>query len=118
MKKITLQLSIPITGYSHGKDFTLELDDDATIIDALAAVDKYIIEHPDESIFPLYDGYIHHYLQLFIDLEEEKFYDDVGISPYAPDDQGLLRKFNPIKEDIYFPLYPDSVINLQVDVGC
>jgi hypothetical protein len=75
-------------------------------------------ENPSNSIFPLYDGYIHNYLQLFINLETEEFYDDVGISAYGPDKNGFMRKFNPIRDNIHFILYPDSSIQLQPDVGC
>lgn len=70
------------------------------------------------SIFPVYEGYIHSYLQLFVNLEEDSIYDDVGVYAYAPDEHGIMRKFNPIRENIEFNLYPDSVIQLQPDVGC
>jgi len=69
-------------------------------------------------IFPLYEGYIHSYLQLFVNLEEDSIYDDVGVYAYAPDKHGIMQKFNPIRENIEFNLYPDSVIQLQPDVGC
>ncbi|MHA1150542.1 MAG: hypothetical protein ACTSR8_20170 [Promethearchaeota archaeon] len=118
MKKITFNLSIPQSGLSHGKEVIIEVHDNANIVEALAKVDKFIAEHPEESIFPLFEGYIHNYLQLFINIETETFYEDVGISPYALDETGLLRKFNPIKQDLNFNLYPNSVINLQQDVGC
>ncbi len=81
-------------------------------------VDKHIFEHPEESIFPIFDGYIHNYLQLFINIEEEYIYEDVGVSPYAPDEQGVMRKFNPIRDDLYFNLYHETKLDLQMDVGC
>ncbi len=81
-------------------------------------VDKYIYENPMDSIFPIYEGYIHNYLQLIVNPEENYIYDDVGISPYAPNDEGLLRRFNPIRDDFFFSLYPDSVIDIQQDFGC
>jgi hypothetical protein len=81
-------------------------------------VDKIEAEHSDNRIFPLHDGYIHNYLQLFVNLDDETIYDDVGLSPYAPDEQGLYRKFNPIRDDIKFNIFPDTVIELQQDVGC
>ena len=102
-----------MSGLSKGKEFTVEVKDDATIIEALAMLDKYITEHPEESIFPIFDGYIHNYLQLFYDPENDLIYDDVGIMPYGPD-----RKFMPIRENINFNLYPDSTINLEPDSGC
>ncbi|MHA1329417.1 MAG: hypothetical protein ACTSRH_19250 [Promethearchaeota archaeon] len=44
--------------------------------------------------------------------------DDVGLFAYGPDENGNLRRFMPIRDDINFILYPDSVIDLQVDSGC
>jgi hypothetical protein len=63
-------------------------------------VDKIEMEVPKESIFPINEGYIHNYLQLFVNFEENSIYDDVGIYAYGPD------------------LYEDSIIQLQPDVGC
>lgn len=73
---------------------------------------------PESSIFPIYDGYMLCYLQLFVDLIKEKLYDDVGVFAYGPNENGALRKFNPVRDNIYFNLYPDSLIELQQDVGC
>jgi hypothetical protein len=101
----------------NGKKYVLDLADDATFIQALAMVDKEEFK-TTKALFPIYDGYIHNYLQLFINLKERKIYDDVGVFAYAPDEQGTLRKFNPIREDINFNLYPNSQIQLQPDVGC
>ncbi len=109
---------MPIKDLQAGKTFVLELDDNANFIEALAMVDKFTQDNPSESIFPIHDGYIHNYLQLFVNLEEEVIYEDVGVSPYAPNEDGLMRKFNPIGENIFFNLYPDSVIELQQDAGC
>ena len=81
-------------------------------------VDKIERESSDDKIFPIHEGYIHNYLQLFVNLENESIYDDVGLSPYAPDEQGLYRKFNPIRDNINFNLIPDTIIELQQDVGC
>lgn len=104
---------MPYTGLSQGKTFSIEIDDNATFHQALAMVDKYVIEHPEESIFPLFDGFIHNYLQLFWNPIENKIYDDCGIMPYGPE-----RKFMPILDNPNFILYPDSVIDLQLDPGC
>ena len=89
MKTIKFDISVPIEGLQKGKKFTVYIDDDATIIEALASVDKYIQENPTDSIFPIYDGYIHNYLQLFINLEDGYVYDDVGIYAYGPDENGI-----------------------------
>ncbi|MHA1412698.1 MAG: hypothetical protein ACTSUX_13935 [Promethearchaeota archaeon] len=96
----------------------MELNDNATIIEALATIDKIDMENPKQSIFPIYEGYIHNYLQLFWNPEDNTIYDDVGLFAYGPDENGNLRRFMPIRDDINFILYPDSVIDLQVDSGC
>ena len=118
IKKITFKISLTLSGLSKGKDFVVFVKDDATFVEALAMVDKYIFENPEESIFPIFEGYIHNYLQLFWDPEEHKIYDDVGLMPYGPDDEGNLRKFMSLRDDIDFNLYADSVIDLQPDSGC
>ncbi|MFX0002768.1 MAG: hypothetical protein ACFE9C_00340 [Candidatus Hodarchaeota archaeon] len=118
IKKIKFKISIPLSGLQQGKEFTIQVKDNANFVEALALVDKYILEHPKESIFPIYDGYIHNYLQLFWNPEENTIYDDIGIMPYAPNEEGNLIKFMPIREDMNFILYPDSEIDLQPDSGC
>lgn len=74
--------------------------------------------NPEGSIFPIYEGYIHNYLQLFVNLEEEYIYEDCALNAYAPDENGILRKFNPIRENIHFNVYPDTEIQIQPDSGC
>jgi hypothetical protein len=118
IKKINFEISIPTERLQKGKKYTIELKDDGTLIEALALVDKLEIENPEGSIFPINDGYIHSYLQLFINFEENAIYGDVGVSAYGPDDRGMMTKFNPIRDNIDFKLFPDSVIQLQPDVGC
>ncbi|NVM20014.1 MAG: hypothetical protein HWN80_20100 [Candidatus Lokiarchaeota archaeon] len=118
VKKLKFKISIPLKGLQSGKEYEFEIKDDANFIEALALVDKMERESSENKIFPLHDGYIHNYLQLFVNLKEETIYEDVGLSPYAPDEHGLYRKFNPIREDIKFNLFPDTIIELQQDVGC
>ncbi len=118
LKKITFNISVNLSGMSQGKKFIVHVKDDATFVEALAMVDKQDIEHPENSIFPLFKGYIQNYLQLFWDPRENKIYDDVGLQAYGPDEEGNLRKFMPLRENIEFNLYPDSVIDLQPDPGC
>lgn len=100
------------------KEFTVKVKDDATFIESLAMVDKYINNHPKESIFPIYDQYIHNYLQLLIDLTHEKIYEDVAVTAYGPNEEGQFLKFNPVGDNIYFNLFPNSEIYLQPDAGC
>jgi len=102
-----------LKGLQEGKKFTVNVKDDATFIEALAMVDKYIFENPNESIFPIFEGYIHNYLQLFWDPEKNLIFNDVGMMPYGPG-----RKFMPIRENMEFILYPNCEIDLQPDAGC
>ena len=118
MKTITVTISIPLRGLQDGKKFVVDIADDANIVDVLAQIDKQISDNLSKSVFPIYEGYIHNYLQLFINLENDDIYEDVGISAYGPDEDGILRRFNPIRDDIYFNLYPGSEIDLQPDAGC
>ena len=118
IKKITFKISIPSSGLQQGQEFIIQIKDDATLIDALALLDKHIFENPNESIFPIFEGYIYNYLQLFWNPEENAIYDDIGLMPYGPDEEGNLRKFMPLRDNINFILYPDSVIDLQPDSGC
>jgi hypothetical protein len=113
MKEVTFKISIPRSGLSSGKTFTVKVKDDATFIECLSMVDKYVLEHPEESIFPIYDGYIHYYLQLFWDPEKNEIYDDCGLLPYGPN-----REFMPIFENPEYNVLPDSKIDIQPDAGC
>lgn len=118
MKKIFFDISLPIKGLQKGRKYEVKVKDDATFLEALAMVDKQELESPEKSIFPINEGYIHNYLQLIVNLEENSIYEDVGISAYGPDENGLMKKFNPVRENIQFNVYPNSKIQLQPDVGC
>lgn len=118
IKKIKFKISIPIKGLQEGREFTVNVKDDATFVEALAMVDKLIYNNPKDSIFPIYEGYIYNYLQLFWNPEENAIYDDIGLMPYGPDADGNYRLFMPIRDDITFNLFPDSLIDLQPDSGC
>lgn len=107
-----------MSGLTTGKKFVVHIKDDATIVEALAMVDKKDMENPDDSIFPIFDGYIHNYLQLFWDPKQNEIYDDVGMMPYGPDKDGNMRNFMPIRDNMEFSLYPNSLIDLQPDSGC
>ncbi|TFF97251.1 MAG: hypothetical protein EU547_04825 [Promethearchaeota archaeon] len=109
---------IPLSGLQQGKKLNLNVEDNVTFIESLALVDRYFQNHPEDSIFPIYEGYIHNYLQLFINLEKETLYEDVAATAYAPDENGNMTKFNPIGKNIYFNIYPDTEIILQPDSGC
>ena len=81
-------------------------------------VDKIEAMKTRTSIFPINEGYIHNYMQLFVNFERNSIYEDVGIYAYAPNKDGLPQKFNPIRKSIEFNVYPDTYIQLQPDVGC
>ncbi|MFX1406717.1 MAG: hypothetical protein ACFFBW_07155 [Promethearchaeota archaeon] len=118
VKKITFEISLPIKGLQKGKEYNLLVKDDATFIECLALVDKLEMQNTTDYIFPINEGYIHNYMQLLVNIEEDKIYEDVGIFAYGPNENGVMKKFNPIRDNIYFDLYPDSRIQLQPDVGC
>ncbi|MFX0058201.1 MAG: hypothetical protein ACFE85_17310 [Candidatus Hodarchaeota archaeon] len=118
VKKINFEISLPIKGLQKGKEYNITVKDDATFIECLALIDRLEQENIAGTIFPINEGYIHNYMQLLVDLEQETIYDDVGISAYAPNQNGIMQKFNPIRDNINFNLYPDSRIQLQPDVGC
>ena len=117
IKKIYFDLNLPTKGFQKGKRYTVSVKDDATFVDCLAMVDKKEL-NDSENLFPINEGYIHNFLQLFTNIEEDYIYDDVGVSAYGPDDEGLMRKFIPIRDNIYFNVFPNSEIQLQPDVGC
>ena len=68
-----------------------------------------MITNPEKSIFPLYKGLIHSYLQLIWDPENDVIYEDCGIDAYGPN-----REYLPLRDDINFCLCPDSSITLIV----
>ncbi len=113
MKKLTFTISLPTIGISKDRTFTLNIKDDANIVEALAMVDKYVSEHPHESVFPLYGEYIHYYLQLIVNVEKDFIYEDVAIYAYGPN-----REFMPIRENLHLSLIPNSEISLIPDSEC
>lgn len=118
MKDITFEISLPIKGLQEGKKYNIKIKNNATFLECLAMVDKIEAMNTQTTIFPINEGYIHNYMQLFINFEKNSIYEDVGIYAYAPDEMGLMQKFNPIRDNIEFNVYPDSYIQLQPDVGC
>ena len=118
IKKIHFEISLPIKGLQDGKKYDVILRDNGTFLEALALVDKKEMESPEGSIFPINEGYIHNYMQLLVNFEENTLYEDVGISAYGPNEEGEFNRYNPIRDNIEFNLYSDSIIQLQPDVGC
>ncbi|MBD3214610.1 MAG: hypothetical protein GF311_18510 [Candidatus Lokiarchaeota archaeon] len=104
---------MPYSGLSQGKTFNVQINDDGTLPEALAKVDKYLKDNPDESIFPIFEGYISNYLQLIWNPKTNQIYNDIGIMAYGPN-----REFMPLHENPDFSLIPESEINIQLDPGC
>ncbi|TFF85425.1 MAG: hypothetical protein EU551_04055 [Promethearchaeota archaeon] len=94
-------------------EYSVEVKDEATFVEALAMVDKQIMDGSKKSPFPISDGIIHSYLQLFFDPKRNVIYEDCGIHAYNPG-----KKFNPLAENVDFNLYPDTKIVIHPDSGC
>jgi hypothetical protein len=107
--KLTVFAPDPEKKLSNGLDYNLIIDNNGSIIDALSTLDKMIYENPEKSIFPIYKGLIHSYLQLIWDAEENAIYDDCAVNAYGPN-----KEFIPLHEDINFNLYPSSEITIAV----
>lgn len=107
--KLTVFAPDPEKRLSNGLEYSISIDDDGTIEDALSALDKQVYENPESSIFPIYKGLIQSYLQLIWDAEEDIIYEDCAVNAYGPN-----RKFMPLQDDIDFNLYPDSEITIVV----
>ncbi|MHA2185949.1 MAG: hypothetical protein ACXAAI_13220 [Promethearchaeota archaeon] len=107
--KLTIFAPDPEKRLSKGLDYTIELDDAATIVNALSEIDKRIYSNPDISIFPIYKGSIYSYLQLIWDSEENRIYEDCAVNAYGPN-----REFMNLQDEINTNLYPDSEITIVV----
>ncbi len=113
MKEIKLTIFAPDPEKTHSKGITYieDINDSGTIVDFLSLIDKKIIKHLERSLFPLYKGLIHGYLQLIWDAEENKIYDDCGVDAYGPN-----KRYMPLRDDINFNLIPNSEIIITVHV--
>ena len=107
--KLTIFAPDPEKKLSKGLEYNPGINDDGTIVDALSAIDRIAYLEPEKSIFPIYKGLIHSYLQLIWDSEDNKIYDDCAVDAYGPN-----REFIPLQDDINFNLYPESEITIVV----
>jgi len=107
--KLTIFAPDPEKKLSKGLEYKINLNDDGTIVDALSKLDKHMYKNLKSSIFPIYKGLIHSYLQLVWDAEENMIYEDCAVNAYGPN-----REFIPLQEDINFNLFPDSEITIVV----
>ena len=101
-------MRVPVNGIAKNKEFTVQVKDDAIFVEALAMVDKYIFEHPDESHFASHppDSFVRCYLQLFWDPVEDKIHSDIDVFAAS------ARGFMPIQKRMDYNLYDDSEISL------
>ena len=101
-------MRVPINGIAKNKEFVVNVKDDAIFIEALAMVDKYIFENPEESHFASHphDSYVRCYLQLFWDPIENKIHSDINV--FAASARGFMS----IEKRMDFNLYNDSEISL------
>jgi len=107
--KITIFAPDPEKKLSKGREYAINIDDNGTIVNALSAIDKQIYMDPEGSLFPLYKGLIHSYLQLIWEGEEDRIYEDCAVNAYGPN-----REFMNLQEDINTKLYPNSNITIVV----
>ncbi|MFX1389308.1 MAG: hypothetical protein ACFE9Z_04500 [Promethearchaeota archaeon] len=107
--RLTIFAPDPERKLSNGFEKELKIEDNGSIIEALSKLDEISYSNPETSIFPIYKGLIHSYLQLIWDAEENSIYDDCAINAYGPN-----KEFMPLKEDLDFNLYPNSEITIVV----
>lgn len=106
---ITIFAPDPEKRLSKGREYTINIEDNGTIVNALSAIDKQIYMNPEGPLFPLYKGLIHSYLQLIWEGEEDRIYEDCAVNAYGPN-----REFMNLQEDINTKLYPNSNITIVV----
>ncbi|MFX1399314.1 MAG: hypothetical protein ACFFAS_19995 [Promethearchaeota archaeon] len=95
-------------GISTNKEFSVRVDDDAIFTEALAMVDKYAFEHPQESHFVGHsqNSFVKCYLQLFWDPYNNNIYSDINV--FAASARGIM----PIQKRLDFNLHDDCEISL------
>jgi len=97
---------MPINGVPRNKEFSVEVKDDAVLVDALAMVDAYAFENFSESHFTRKDAFIRSYLQLFWNPEINSIYSDINV--FAASSKGMI----PIRNKLDYILPNDSEISL------
>jgi len=107
--KLTIFAPDPEKKLSKGLEYNPSINDDGTVVDALSTIDREAYSDTEKSIFPIYKGLIHSYLQLIWDSEENKIYDDCAVNAYGPN-----REFMNLQDDINTILYPNSNLTIVV----
>ena len=100
---------MPEKELGNGVDYEVSIEEEGTIIEALAAIDRQLFNNPKLSPFPLYKGLIKSYLQLIWDPIKNGIYEDCASNAYGPN-----KEFMPLLDDVNFSLYPNSDITLIV----
>ena len=100
--------TIGSNGKAQNKEFSVQVKDDAIFTEALAMVDKYIFENPEESHFVDHppNSFVRCYLQLFWDPIDDEIYSDINV--FAASARGVM----PIQKRMDFNLYDDCEISL------
>ena len=106
---LTIFAPDPEKRVTKGLEYNINIHEDGNIIDALSAIDNYVYTNPDKNIFPIFKGFIHSYLQLIWDSEDNQIYEDCAVNAYGPN-----REFMNLQENIDTNLYPDSNITIVV----
>lgn len=109
IKKIKLTIFGPEKELSNGIEYEVSIEEEGTIIEALATLDRQLLNNPKLSPFPLYKGLIKSYLQLIWDPQKNAIYEDCASNAYGPN-----KAFMPLLDDVSFNLYPNSDITLIV----
>jgi len=108
MKRIKIDIAESTFNQVFKKPIELELDDDANIIDAMAALDNYII---NLSIRPKkYSWNAITTIQLIWNPKEWDFFQDVGIEARGPNNELIPRSnlFNPLPDGTSVVFWPEA----------
>ena len=109
IKKVKLTIFGPEKELANGIEYEVSIEEEDSIIEALAAIDRQLLNNPKLSPFPLYKGLIKSYLQLIWDPQKNAIYEDCASNAYGPN-----KEFMPLLDDVNFNLFPNSDITLIV----
>ncbi|MHA1650911.1 MAG: hypothetical protein ACTSYB_12015 [Candidatus Helarchaeota archaeon] len=110
MKQITISVLHPDIFKVTEDPITVTVDDNADIIQAIAAADR-IFHQLCKGDFPVEN--LSSLLQFVWDVKSWNFFVDVGVEARAPDKTWL-----PLRDDPTLNLPPGAEIKLNPDAGC
>ncbi|NVM54812.1 MAG: hypothetical protein HWN66_14005 [Candidatus Helarchaeota archaeon] len=110
MKEITISIFHPEIFEITTDPITVNINDDADIVQAIAAADQVFAQLIKDS-FPVEN--LSSLLQLIWDIESWNFFVDVGIEVRTPDKTWL-----PLRDDPTLILPPGTDVKLNPDAGC